>query len=72
MRTAGAASTLPSLLGTFPVVCLGGDGEVVDWGIDAWGGGGGGGSGSSIGCVGFGFCCAAMTSSAGLGPTSTS
>ena len=26
----------------------------------------------SIACVGLGFCCAAMTSSAGLGPISTS
>lgn len=68
LRTAGAASTLAPP----PVVCWGGDGEAVDWGIDAWEGGGGGGSGSSIACVGFGFCCAAMTSSAGLGPTSTS
>ena len=34
--------------------------------------GGGGGRGSSMACVGLGFCCAAITSSAGLGPWSTS
>ena len=34
--------------------------------------GGGGGRGSSMACVGLGSCCATITSSAGLGPWSTS
>ena len=54
------------------VIWGGGTGEAFDWGGEDWGERGGGGGGCSIACVGLGFCWAAMTSSAGLGPASTS
>lgn len=72
MRTAGVVNTFPSLLVCFVVIWGGGAGEAFDWGGKDWGERGGGGSGCSIACVGLGFCWAAMTSSAGLGPASTS
>ena len=72
LRTDGVASTEPFLLIGFSF-CAGGGvdvGTVCD--VDDCREGGGGGRGSSMACVGLGFCCAAITSSAGLGPWSTS
>lgn len=70
LRTAGVARTLLLLLFVLSWGCEGE--ETIGCDADACGEEGGGGRGSSMACVGLGFCCAAITSSAGLGPVSTS
>lgn len=72
LRTDGVARTEPFSLIGFSFWGGGGvDDDIVCDDVDC-GKGGGGGRGSSMACVGLGFCCAAITSSAGLGPLSTS